>query len=174
MTGSVERDGAGVAVLPVPAQMIGEKAREIGALFPGWRVWHDSWWAPTWNAYREGEQPYFGPGAGGRQFMRARLMSCLVGVDGLEPSTSSLSGNDVYRICFRFFALSCCPWSTLVRWCPLLSAAIVTQFVTRPRDSGLTTPTRTTAAQGPLTSSAVVVSCGGQFPVAKSYDWPLV
>lgn len=69
MTGSAQPGGAGVAVLPVPAQMIAEKAREIGALFPGWRVWHDSWWAPTWNAYREGEQPYFGPGTGGRQFM---------------------------------------------------------------------------------------------------------
>ena len=82
MTGSAQPGGAGVAVLQVPAQMIGEKAREIGALFPGWKVWHDSWWAPTWNAYREGEQPYFGPQAGGRQFMvsaysAARLLTLL-------------------------------------------------------------------------------------------------
>jgi hypothetical protein len=45
--------------------------------------------------------------------------------------TCSVLGNDVCRICFRFFALNCCPWSTLVRWRPLLSAAIVTQLVTR-------------------------------------------
>ena len=71
MTGTAQRDGAGVAVLPIPAQMIGEEAREIGALFPGWKVWHDSWWAPTWNAYREGEQPYFGPRqAGGSSWCR--------------------------------------------------------------------------------------------------------
>ena len=45
---------------------------------------------------------------------------------------ASVSGNDVCRICFRFFTLSCCLWFTLVRWRPLLSAAIVTQLVTRP------------------------------------------
>ena len=44
-----------------------------------------------------------------------------------------MSGNDIGRICFRFFAVNCCLWFTLVRWCPLLSAAIVTQLVTRPR-----------------------------------------
>ena len=82
MTGSPQHGGAGVAVLPIPAQVIGEKAREIGALFPGWKVWHDSWWAPTWNAYRKGEKPYFGPGTGGRQFMvsaysAARLLTLL-------------------------------------------------------------------------------------------------
>ena len=32
----------------------------------------------------------------------------------LEPLTSSVSGNDICRICFRFFAVNCCLWSTLV------------------------------------------------------------
>ena len=42
-----------------------------------------------------------------------------------------MSGNTIYCSCFRIFTLSCCPWSALVRWCPSLSAAIVTQLVTR-------------------------------------------
>lgn len=42
-----------------------------------------------------------------------------------------MSGNAIYRLCFRNFALSCCTWSMLVRWRPLMSAAIVTQLVTR-------------------------------------------
>ena len=55
----------------------------------------------------------------------------LVRVDGLEPSTSSsLSGNAIYRLCFRIFTLNCCAPFILVRWCPSLSAAIVTQLVT--------------------------------------------
>ena len=53
-----------------------------------------------------------------------------VGRTGFEPVTSSVSGNDIYRVRFRFFALNCCPWSILVRSRPLLSAAIVTQLVT--------------------------------------------
>ena len=60
-------------------------------------------------------------------------MSCLVGVDGLEPSTSSLSGNLHRGLCFRIIAISFGDWSTHVRWCPALSAAIVTQLVTHYR-----------------------------------------
>ena len=45
--------------------------------------------------------------------------------------TSSVSGNDVYRSCFRIFVLSCWAWSVLVRWCPSPSAAVVTQLVTQ-------------------------------------------
>ena len=54
-----------------------------------------------------------------------------MGRTGFEPVTSSVSGNDIYRICFRIFALSCCTWSALVYWRPSLSAAIVTQLVTQ-------------------------------------------
>ena len=62
-------DGAEVVVLRVPAQANETKAREIGALFPGWHVWYSDW-SDTWDAYREGEEPYFGPGAvAGRAFM---------------------------------------------------------------------------------------------------------
>jgi hypothetical protein len=57
-----------------------------------------------------------------------------------------VSGNEICCACFRIFALSCCAWSTPIRWRPLLSAAMVTQFVTHPRDSGLTTSVRTTGA----------------------------
>ena len=46
------------------------RAQEIQASFPGWRVWYDSWLSGTWNAYRKGEKPYFGPaGEDGRKFM---------------------------------------------------------------------------------------------------------
>jgi hypothetical protein len=48
----------------------------------------------------------------------------------LSLQTSSLSGNAIYRLCFRISSLSCCVPFTLVRWCPSLSAAIVTQLVT--------------------------------------------
>ena len=42
-----------------------------------------------------------------------------------------MSGNDICHSRFHIFALICCAWSALVRWCPSLSAAIVTQLVTR-------------------------------------------
>jgi hypothetical protein len=42
----------------------------------------------------------------------------------------------IFRSCFHIFALSCCMWSTLVRWCPSPSAAIVAQLVTRSRARG--------------------------------------
>ena len=45
--------------------------------------------------------------------------------------TSSVSGNAIYCSCFRIFTLSCCVWSALVRWCPSLSAVIVTQLGTQ-------------------------------------------
>jgi hypothetical protein len=54
-----------------------------------------------------------------------------VGRTGFEPVTSSVSGNVLRRSCFRISVLSCCEWSTRVRWRPSLSAAIVTQLVTR-------------------------------------------
>jgi len=55
---------------------------------------------------------------------------------------ASVSGNVLCRSCLRFFALSYYTWSTIVRWRPSPSAAIVTQLVTllqaRGRVSGLT------------------------------------
>lgn len=44
-----------------------------------------------------------------------------------------MSGNAICRSCFRVFALSCHTWTTIVRWRPSASAAIVTQLVTRLR-----------------------------------------
>ena len=49
----------------------------------------------------------------------------------LKPWTSSLSGKFAKRSCFRFLITACGYWSTHVHWCPSLSAAIVTQLVTR-------------------------------------------
>ena len=49
----------------------------------------------------------------------------------LKPWTSSLSGKFAKRSCFRFVITACGYWSTHVHWCPSLSAAIVTQLVTR-------------------------------------------
>lgn len=51
---------------------------------------------------------------------------------GTPQVTSSVSGNFFRRSCFRISALTCCEWSTHVRWCLSPSAAIVTQLVTRP------------------------------------------
>lgn len=75
-------DGGAVTELPIPAQVMQEEVRAISALFPGWKVWYCSCWPATWNAYRKGEKPYFGPGAAGRQFMMtaysaARLLTLL-------------------------------------------------------------------------------------------------
>ena len=86
-----------------------------------------------------------------------KARSRYVGRTGFEPVTSSVSGNDICRICFRFFAVNCCLWSTLVRWCPLLSAAIVTQLVTRLRARGQTDPlfVGSVCAAGQPTSSPV-------------------
>jgi hypothetical protein len=56
-----------------------------------------------------------------------------VGRTGFEPVTSSVSGNAICRSCFRILTLNFYVRSTLVRWCPSPSAAIVTQLVTRLR-----------------------------------------
>ena len=53
-----------------------------------------------------------------------------VGLAGLEPATSSLSGNLDRRLCFRIVAMTCGDWSAHVRWCVPSSAVIVTQLVT--------------------------------------------
>jgi hypothetical protein len=69
MSDLYQYDGAEVVVLRVAAQTTETKVREIGALFPGWYIWHSDWF-DTWDAYREGEEPYFRPGAvAGRAFM---------------------------------------------------------------------------------------------------------
>lgn len=61
-------EGLSVVPLQIPARMIADKVREIGALFPGWEV-SFSRWSDTWNAWRKGEDPYFGRSANGRLFM---------------------------------------------------------------------------------------------------------
>jgi hypothetical protein len=57
-------------------------------------------------------------------------------VTGFEPVTSSVSGNAIYGSCFRIFKVSCSVRSVLVRWCPSLSAAVVTQLVTHLQPCG--------------------------------------
>ena len=67
MSDLYQYDGAEVVVLRIPAQTTETKVREIGALFPGWYIWHSDWF-DTWDAYRD--EPYFRPGAvAGRAFM---------------------------------------------------------------------------------------------------------
>ncbi len=74
--------------------------------------------------------------------------------------TSSVSGNDICRLCFRIFTLSCCTWSALVRWRPSLSATIVTQLVTQAACcSGM--------LLGGLSLSAQPLSVGG-WPVLRA------
>ena len=78
--------------LRVPAQVTRERVREIGASFPGWKIYHETRW-DTWNAWREGEEPDFRHPASGRRFMVSTydadgpvaLLERQVGVDiGLE------------------------------------------------------------------------------------------
>ena len=92
MSGGAECPGGTVTLLRVPARVIEEKVREIGASFPGWKVFHDTW-SDTWNAWRKDEEPDFRCPASGRRFMVSTydadalvaLLERQVGVDiGLE------------------------------------------------------------------------------------------
>ncbi len=60
--------GGTVTPLRVPAQVSRKRVREIGAAFPGWEIYHDTW-SDTWNAWRKGEEPDFRCPASGRRFM---------------------------------------------------------------------------------------------------------
>ena len=68
-----------------------------------------------------------------------RLIDIIASAAAAAP-IASVSGNAICRLCFRVFALSFCTLSTLVRWCPSSSAAIVTQLVTRLRARDQTDP----------------------------------
>lgn len=92
MSGGTGRVGGTVTPLRVPAQVTGERVREIRASFPGWKVYHETRW-DTWNAWREGEEPDFRHPASRRRFMVSTydadglvdLLERQVGVDiGLE------------------------------------------------------------------------------------------
>ena len=92
MRGDAERNGGTVTALRVPAQVARERVREIGASFPGWKIYHETRW-DTWNAWREGEKPDFHRRASGRRFMVStydadglvNLLERQIGVDiGLE------------------------------------------------------------------------------------------
>ena len=61
MTGPAHYDDAEGVILRFPARITRDEAREIGVQFPGWHVWYGAW-SETWNAHREGEEPYLGPG----------------------------------------------------------------------------------------------------------------
>ncbi len=72
MSDLYQYDGAEVVILRVPAQTNETKAREIGALFPGWHVWYSDW-------------PIRGMRTG-------RERNRMVGRRGFEPLTFSVSG----------------------------------------------------------------------------------
>ena len=61
----------------------------------------------------------------------------LVGRNGFEPVTSSVSGNGIDRSCFRIVMMRCGKCSAHVRRGPLLSAVIVTHLVTQPQVASL-------------------------------------
>jgi hypothetical protein len=68
MISPARSEGAEVVVLRSHAQITREREQEIALLFPGWKVWCTS--TGTWNAYRRGEEPYFGRSSiVGRAFM---------------------------------------------------------------------------------------------------------
>jgi hypothetical protein len=68
-TGPERDDGGEVIDFRRAVRIPEEEAREIGEAFPGWHVWYSDW-SDTWDAYREGGKPYFGPVPdGGRAFM---------------------------------------------------------------------------------------------------------
>ncbi len=92
---------------------------------------------------------------------------------------ASVSGNVLRRSCFRISILSCCEWSTRVRWRPWLSAAIVTQLVTqsfaklylrcvavRMQRSELSTPSRSSGLMS--TSRTLEPSLGPTIPHLSS------
>jgi hypothetical protein len=92
VSGGAGRVGGTVTPLRVPAQVTWERVREIGASFPGWKIYHETRWG-TWNAWREGEEPDFRHRASGRRFMVSTydpdglvdLLERQVGIDiGLE------------------------------------------------------------------------------------------
>lgn len=60
MSGGTEPVGALVIAFRLPAQVIGQQRRQMKAMFPGWTVRHNPV-RDCWNAYRDGEPPYFGP-----------------------------------------------------------------------------------------------------------------
>ena len=62
MSGGTERAGALVIAFRLPAQAIGQQRRQIKAMFPAWTVRHNPV-RDSWNAYRDGEPPHFGPAA---------------------------------------------------------------------------------------------------------------
>src|SRR5271170_6072967 len=79
---------------------------------------------------------------------------------GSLPVIASVSGNDIHRLRFRIFVLTCRTWFVLVRRCPSLSTAIVTQLVTHAALfsgilSGRTRPRLATAQRRQVLHSAV-------------------
>jgi hypothetical protein len=60
MTESSDVRAVNVVPLRTPARIAWETLRQIRASFPGWHVWYTTGSA-TWNAHREGREPYFGP-----------------------------------------------------------------------------------------------------------------
>jgi len=64
----VSPGAADVIAFHSQAQVVLATVQEIRGQFPRWKVWCTS--TGTWNAYRDDEEPYFGPcDIGGRAFM---------------------------------------------------------------------------------------------------------
>jgi hypothetical protein len=81
-------ENAEVILLRTPARIIGETLREIRAAFPGWHVWYSAGSA-TWNAHREGREPYFGPVPEGAPLFMVSGSSAAYLVTLLEGQTLS-------------------------------------------------------------------------------------
>jgi hypothetical protein len=60
MTDDADVQVLNVIPLRTSARVMWETLRDIRASFPGWYVWHSAG-SSTWNAHREGREPYFGP-----------------------------------------------------------------------------------------------------------------
>ena len=103
--------------------------------------------ADTWHTRKAVRRT----GRAGRGRLRADLGFDLVGGTGFEPVTSSVSGNDVGRSCFRILFLKYDVSSASVHRCLSLPAAIVTQLVTR----------------SPVSMSSAAHSSGGSWPTAS-------
>ena len=60
MTGSTDIQAINVIPLQTAARAVWETSSELRSSYPGWHIWYSTWSA-SWNAYRKGQEPYFGP-----------------------------------------------------------------------------------------------------------------
>lgn len=86
MTDLADSQAINVIPLRTPARIVWETLSEIRASFPGWHVWLSTDSA-TWNAHREGREPYFGPVPDGAPVFMVSSSSAAYLVALLEAQT---------------------------------------------------------------------------------------